>query len=352
MNNCRSTQTTKRTWIYYLAAILILAGAGAFFLHWQSSNHPYSILVDGKSAATVDSLDTAKRVLAAVRADAKDKTGSDSVRLSHQVTFKRSSDNASITDYPEAVKAIQEVASVESQMYAIIADGKAVTALPDRKSAEKTLELVKTFYEKSIKGKKGESSFKEEVHISRGYVPVEIARTTPEEAVRVLTAISEQPTIHIIERGDRAVHIARDNEVPMDILKQLNPEKNMDALTEGDQLIIKVGKRPITVVTKASLSRTTNVNPPSHEGRYSRIRTGKRVTTLIATYENGQVVSEDVLSQVTTWDRPKVSSDAYEGRRSYRRYRRSRRSSSTSSSNSQSSSTSNSVKPESSSTTE
>lgn len=315
MNNQSPSNTRKfKPSVYALLIILLIAVSGAIF--YLLTGGPYSVYVNGKSVVTVESRGTAKKVVTAVRAG-----GKGSCRFAQKVSIKRSPSAPEITGYQEAVKLLKNAVSLESEQYAVLVDDKPVVALPDREKADEALKLAKVFYEKSLDNINGDSVFKENVYVNRAFVPLEMVCSTPEEAVNVLTAETVPPTVHIIKRGDRAIHIARDYDISISTLKNLNPDINMEQLTEGEQLMISPGEKPLTVVTKAFVTKTISLDSPSDAHR-RRSGMGKRISKVMATYENGIPVDEEILSQVTTWDRQRVSDDGYH--RSRRRSRRSR----------------------------
>jgi LysM repeat protein len=220
-----------------------------------------------------------------------------------------------MTDMPEAVRALEKAAAVEGELHAITVDGKQWAAFSSEADAKRTLELVKEHYEKNIKGLQGNSTFKETVFVEKRYVDTAKFYDRPEDASIVLTSVSQPALMHTVERGDRAVKLAQQYGIPFNQFKKQNPGTNMHQLTEGDQLLIRGARRPITVVSKAVITKTVTVSPPSDARRYSGARTGKRVMRVLATYENGRQVSEEVISQITTWDRPAYSVERTTSRR-------------------------------------
>jgi len=217
------------------------------------------------------------------------------------VTFHRAKARTELSDLPEAVRALEAATTIEAQGWAVIVDDNPIVALPTKEDAEKTLEMVKSFYERKVKNLDGKPTFKENVFVDKRHVLIRDLRSAPEDAVSALTTTSEKPTVHAVKRGDRAVNIARHYGVSLAQLKSLNPGVDPDRLTEGDLLTIQLPKLPVTVICKSIVTETVNISPPS--GVRSG-RTGTRVTKVLVTYENGQRTSGEIVSQVTTWDKP------------------------------------------------
>lgn len=206
---------------------------------------------------------------------------------------------------PAATLESRTAAKTEIKSFVIVVDGDLIAALPSEKEAEKALELTKGIHERKIPNLHTPSAFKEQVLVQKRAVDVNKLFQSADEAARFLTTALEKPLIHIIQPGDRAVKIAQQYNISIDELGELNPGVNLDIITEGDRLIIRKAKFPVTLVSKARIIRTITVTSPPEARKHGISRTGKRTVTSLVTYENGEQVSEEVISQVTTWERPK-----------------------------------------------
>ncbi|HUV04139.1 MAG TPA: LysM domain-containing protein [Armatimonadota bacterium] len=304
MRNETPTHSRRRMWIERAVFAAILAGLGIWIAGSRLSGAPYTITVGGKPIATVESLRAAKAVLHGARLERASGVPADSVRFAQRVELRRAAKNAEFVDVPEAVGAVEKAAPVEVEAFAIVVDDRPAVALPKKEQAEQTLRLVKEHYRRNLGRLRIEPTFKEEVFVERRYVGVEKLCAAPEDAVRVLTSTAEKPVFHTVVAGDRAVNLAVQYGVPISEMKKLNQQMNLDELMEGDQLLVRKGKPPVTVVCKKWTTRTVAVTPPPEARRHVRAKTGKREMRILVTYENGELVSEDVISQVTTWETP------------------------------------------------
>ena len=293
-----------RRFMTSLFAFMAVAGVGVWITTSRLPGVPYTILVDGQPIVNVESRSAAKAVLSKVRLSRLDNLPNSSVRFSQNVALRRASKDATWTDVPEAVRALEKAVTVEAELFAITVNGKPVVALAGKDDAEEALRLVKRRYESKVKSLYEQSTFKEQVFIDKQYVELEKLRSSPEEAAEFLTSVAGKSTIHTMRLGDRAVKLAEQYGVSLSELKKLNPQLNLDKLVEGDQLLIRVAKPPVTVISKALIAKTITVNPPPEARRYARASIGKRRIRLLITYENGTPVNEEVLSQITTWERP------------------------------------------------
>ncbi len=321
MNASNGANRYKPTGFIVFAAII-----AAIILMVTSSTYrrPCTIHVGGQPVASVASNQAAMRVLSMARKNALGTCKNLNVRFDKPVTISPAPKNTGITPIPEALKAIEESADVEVQAYAVVADDAAVVALTSKADAEKSLDMLKKYYESKVKGKSS-TSFKGNVYVDCRYVPSDILRETAEDALAIMTSISKPAVYHVIQSGDRAVNLSAQYAISMQDMKKLNPEVNLEKLVEGTHLLIHHAQLPIVVVSKVETTKTTTVNAPAESVR-AGISTGKRTARLVVTYENGMPVSEEIVSQLTTWERPKTpqiqTDDGRYRDNSSRRYRR------------------------------
>ena len=278
---------------------------------------PTTITVSGKPLVTVESRNAAKAVISKVRLDESGDIPSKSVRFSKPVRYQKASDGAEIADTDEAVSALKTAVGVETELYCIMVDNKPLVGLESKEDTEKALELLKSRYEDKTGRKHTESTFKETVLIDHFYIDPHFYQSSPEKAVEAMTIITEKPVYHTVVPGDRTVKLAVRYGISLAELKSCNPQINIDYIVEGDRLLVKRPKLPITVVSKSLVHKTNHITSPPEMGRrYSR-RTGTREMEVMTTSENGEPVSEDIISQITTWENPDRDHDARPRSRHY-----------------------------------
>ncbi|MHB0912101.1 MAG: LysM peptidoglycan-binding domain-containing protein [Armatimonadota bacterium] len=271
--------------VLYVGIPLLAVAAVVFALQ---PKHPYTILVDGKPVATLASAREAESVLE----DARSAPGARS-RFADKVTIRQAK-GSEITDPPEAMRALLCATQVETELWTITVDGTPVAALASRGDAGRALKLVKEHYEKKIKSRKIDSEFKESVLVEDLFVPASLYCPTAGDAAKRLTSQAEPPVYHIIERGDRTIKLAARYGISLDELKGLNPGVNLMQIVEGNRLMVRRAKLPITVVSKAVTGKTVEIASPSG-------RKGSRKVTSLSTYENGRLANEEVVSAITVW---------------------------------------------------
>lgn len=298
-----SSRSAKRIWAERAVFAAIIVGVGIWTAISRVQSVPCTIVVDGKPVVSVESRGAAKTVLSHVRFQQMSGIPAGAVRFAQNVALRQAAKNAELVDLPEAARAVEKAVTVEAESFAITADGMPIVALASREDAEETLRLVKRHHERGMRNLCTESVFKESVLVEKRYVDVQKLYSSPEEAARFLTSITEKPTIHVVQQGDRAVNLAQQYGVAFTELKKLNPQLDLDRLVEGDRLLIRKAKEPVTVISKSLVTNTVTIVPPPEMLRHGRSRIGKRVTKTLTTFENGEPVSEEIISQVTTWEK-------------------------------------------------
>jgi LysM repeat protein len=304
MNTTASKVLGLYKWIIPLVTGIVVGAIGWFgILHLCKT--PYTILVDGKPVATVESFAAAKTVLKEARTRRIGNKAPGEVRFAVQVSLKKAKRDVSIVDIPEAVRAVETAAPVEVEGYAIVVDDEPILALQSEKQAQESLRLLKDYYSSKLPEIHVKPSFKEQVYIEKRFVDPAKLCTSPGEALDLMISETTKPVYYTIKAGDRAVKIAAEYGISLNELKAINPKVDLNRLVEGDRLMVRKGRKPITVVHKARIVQTVTVTPPPTAPYYLRNKTGKRTVTTIVTYENGEPVSQEIISQVTTWNRSK-----------------------------------------------
>jgi len=305
MGEQTSGRSGRRIWLERMVYGVVIVGIGIWIAASRLSDVPYTIVVDGKPVVTAESLSAAKQVLDKVRLERASGVSAGAIRFVQRVTLRRAAKDAELAEVPEAIAAVEKVVAVEAEAFAITADNTPVAALTSKKDAEETLRLVKRHHERRIRNLYTESTFAENVFIDKRYVEIEKLCSSPEEAAHVLTSTSEKPIIHTIQPGDRAVNLAQQYGVALSELQRLNANADLNQLTEGDQLLIRPAKSPVTVISKALVSKTITVTPPPEVRRRAGGRVGKGHIRTLVTYQNGEPVSEEIISQIITWESPR-----------------------------------------------
>ena len=283
----------------FLAAIALL---GMWIAYDNLLSVPHTVYVDGKPVVTLESRQDAKSVLDEVKSRQLSGKVIASPSFAQKVALRRAAKDAQIDPREDAVSALDGILVLKAQAYAIVVDDEPTIALSSEDDANQALELLKQRYSSRLKNLYAKPTFRESVVVDRRYLPVDSIMASPEKAAEHLTIVREKPIYHTLEQGDRAVYITAQYGTSLDELKALNPQMDVNRLTEGDRLLVRRPKAPVTVVTKALVTEITPVKSPA--GRRMSAKTGKRQTWAVVTYENGIEVRRDVPRVMTTWDKP------------------------------------------------
>ncbi len=316
MQETSSTKPPRTPWIERTVFLIVIAALGSWLAYTNLIGTPHTIVIDGKPSVTLETRPEARSVLEEVRSRQLGDRELESPAFAQRVSIRRASPGAAINVRQEAVSTLDQALVLKARGFAILVDDQVTIALGKEKEAAAALNLVKQRYAQRLKSLYSRPGFKEKVAIDARYLPVEKILAGPESAADYLTAVHEKPTYHTLKPGDRAVRLTAQYGISLDELKALNPGINMDRLVEGDRLMVRKPKQPITVVTKALVTKVTPVKAPAERGVPAR--TGKRQTWAVVTYENGREVSQDAIRVMTTWDKPAPrQSYSSSGRRSF-----------------------------------
>jgi len=289
-----------------ILAVVVLA-VGAWVLMNKLTAIPCAIVINGEPVVTVESVQRAKSVLGEVRKEKASGVPADSVRIDQDVTLRTLKKGIDMADFPEAVRKVADLVTVGADLYAVNVDGEAIVAFADKRDADESLDLTKKYYESKLPKYDFKSTFKESVFVEKRHVPLGKLRSNAKEGLDMLISTVEKPTVHTIKVGDRVIKLSAKYHVSMEDLKKMNRGVDLNRLHEGDSLVIKPARTPVTVVSKAIVDKTETVAPPTMERYYrQQMNTGKRQMQVLMTYENAVPVSEVTLSQITTWNRPKT----------------------------------------------
>src|SRR5579883_2111401 len=197
-----------------LAALLavILVGGAAYFFYRQRQIQAVSIVVNGRSITTVDNATEAKDLLHQVRENA----AGPAFTLSGQPLFKeeaelrRVSDTASLDTDDTARTKLAGALHVTVVADVILIGNKPFVALPDKDSAQATLDAVRRHYEEMPPNDPvvDKPTFQEKVEIDRRRVPVALTKPSADEAAPLLWTAPPAQT-YVVQPHETGWAIAR-----------------------------------------------------------------------------------------------------------------------------------------------
>jgi LysM repeat protein len=213
--------------------------------------------------------------------------------------------SVAITDQETAVEKLDAVWKLHADQALIYVDGEAVVALPTKEDAGAVLERVKADLSTEVGELQVAPEFKQKVEI-RVEPTTEDISADVETAVALLEGKDSDGTgVHRVEAGQNAWSIARQHELSLEELKQLNPDARLNRLRIGQELNVAGITEPLVTVTAEGKSSVEELisyrtelrsSPNLYLGKRLQLRAGKpgraRVTYRVRC-ENGKVVERE-----------------------------------------------------------
>ncbi|GBC97878.1 hypothetical protein HRbin17_00373 [bacterium HR17] len=235
----------ERAIYWLLIAVLTI------LLLWQwRTNLPTAIFVNGEPVAWLASECLAQAAVRLALAQLQRKHGRDVTFAETVVTGKLPlRPTAQILAPAEAAELLLRRVRPARVAWVIFVDGRPTLALPSKRDAEQALELVKAALTPRNLPLLRPPRFRERVTVRRSPIAPDLVVPDPEKAARRLVQGSEPPVYHTVRAGEFASHIARRYGVTLEELHRLNPDRDLNRIRIGDQLLVKVGKPLVTVIS-------------------------------------------------------------------------------------------------------
>ncbi|MGV3724955.1 MAG: G5 domain-containing protein [Actinomycetota bacterium] len=292
----------RGVFIVTLVAILAAWGYPTFF------PGVWAIYVQGRPLVAMRDRQEVSAVLDRVKRQYGDNPSG--ARFAKEVRLGRADPaSVAITDQETAVEKLDAVWKLHADQALIYVDDAAVVALPSKEDASAVLERVKADLTTEVGELQVAPEFKQKVE-------VRVEPTTEDISADVETAVallegkdSDGSGVHRVESGQNAWSIARQHELSLAELKQLNPAARLDRLQVGQELKVAGMTEPLVTVTAEGRSSVEELIGYRTELRSSHnlylgkrilLRAGKpgraRVTYRVRC-ENGKVVEREELER-------------------------------------------------------
>jgi LysM repeat protein len=214
-----------------------------------------------------------------------------------------------ITDAQTASEKLDAAWKQHADQAILYVDGNAVVSLPSEKEATQALERVKADLSGGLENLTAAPTFKEKVEVRLEPTTEDIS-ADEETAVALLEGKEvEGDGSHHVASGQNAWAIARQHQLSLQELKQLNPGANLQRLRVGQQLKVNGAAQPLlTVIVEGSKTEEVPVPfetrmrsaPGMYLGKTLQVQAGQpgkaRVTAHLRC-ENGKVVERTVLER-------------------------------------------------------
>ena len=214
-----------------------------------------------------------------------------------------------ITDAQTASEKLDAVWKQHADQAVIYIDGNAAVSLATQEEAARVLEQVKADLSGGLADLSAAPEFKEKVEVRLEPTTEDIS-ADEETAVALLEGKeTEEESSHVVESGQSAWSIARQHQLSLDELKQLNPSASLHRLRVGQKLTVAGVAEPlVTVVSEGKKTEETPVafetelrsSPGMYLGKTIQVQAGQpgraRVTARVQC-ENGKVVERTELER-------------------------------------------------------
>jgi LysM repeat protein len=267
-----------------LLALVIVAGAG-YMVYRQHQVQPVQILVDRQPVATVENLADARALLRSVQdQDAGTAYISSGDPLFKQtVQLVRVPASTPLDSDDTAKNKLASALRVTVLADLITIDGKPFVALPDKETAQATLDSVRNHYADMPPNDPlvEKPSFQEHVEIDRERVSSSLIKQTPGQAAPLLWTPPQAKT-YAVQLHETGWSIARKFHMAFADFLRANSGRDINHLAPGDTVAVSQTYPALTVIVKKRSQEQEQIIPgaPADVG-------GLRQITLVTTYING-----------------------------------------------------------------
>lgn len=295
-------------------ALSILAG-GFFYMAFQ----PVMLLADGQEIGLVPGEKAVAKALETARQELSQEIGMEVDVATSQLSFvKEKSGTGEIIKEEQLVAVLKQQLRWPINTWAIAINGEQKVFLASEAEAKEALEAVKAAYIAEGNGAskdQGQGTVQIETLEFQGEVAVVPAKTTAgglltkDEAVQAMLTGMEKIVQHEVAEGESLWTIARDHDLTVAQLKEMNPSLKGELLQIGQRLNLKKAEPLVNVVAVMTTTVEEKIpHPVEYEnddslwkGQQKVKKSGsdglKRVTYRI-TKTNDQVVEKQTLEEL------------------------------------------------------
>lgn len=301
LDNLRQKKQFKPLCIGLVAAVLMTT-----IWVWGIKTPAYAVYIDGKETFTVKSKSEVEAKLQELQKQ-EEKSSQVEMALGSKVEFKRVlASRGDLLAEEDLLRELKGNLQFQTAAVAIVADGKRITCLKEKKDAEALLAQLKKEYGTPGEGEKLlEVSFAEKVELKEVKVTAKDI-TTAKQAYDLITTGTPNPEKYAVQDGDCLWLIARRNDMYVDDIVKAN-HLETEKLSLGQELILVKSKPCISVMAKVEgektevIPYTTKVITDSNATSSIRVtqagKDGEKHIAYIATRTNGTVTKQEVTKE-------------------------------------------------------
>lgn len=267
-----------------LLAVLLIGGA-AYFFYRTRQVQPVAILVGGRQITTVENLAEARQLLRTVRNDAAGPVYMESGEPLYKevAELQRMPDSSSLDTDDTARAKLAAALHVTVVADVIFVNHKPLVALPDKDTAQATLDAVRKHYSDMPPNDPlvDKPTFQEKVDIERQRVSTKLAKPSADEAAPLLWTAPPAQT-YTVQSHETGWSIARKFHMQFADFLRANSGRDINRLAPGDSVNVSKTYPPLTVIVRKQTEKNEAILPGASESS-----AGLRRLTLIKTYING-----------------------------------------------------------------
>lgn len=267
-----------------LLALALVCVAGYFFYR-QHQIQPVEILVAGHSAATVENLPEARALLRTVMDQAAGPAYAQAgdPRFKETVQLVRVPASTPLDSDDTAKDKLASVLQVTVEADVIKINGKPFVALPDKDTAQATLDTVRKHYSDMPPNDPlvGKPSFQENVEIERERVKSTLTKQSPDQAAPLLWTPPPAKT-YTVQPHETGWSIARKFHMAFGDFLRANSGRDINHLAPGDTVAVSQTYPALTVIVKKQSEKEEPIIPGAPASS-----AGLRQITVVTTYING-----------------------------------------------------------------
>ena len=235
-----------------ILGVCIIGGSSFSFIQ----NRPAFLLADGQQLALVAGKSQVNKALEMAREELTAELGAVILGTSSELSW-RSKGKSTVQPLKdeELVSILKERLAWVTNTWAIQIDEEPVLSLASEGEAQEVLESLQTFYfpQDSTQLKIEKSEFQEEVKIVLVQGLTQQLKTK-NEAIEILTKGREKKAEHLVKKGESLWTIARDHDLTVAELREMNSSLKGTYLQPGDLLSLKKMEPLVTVVSTATFT--------------------------------------------------------------------------------------------------
>ena len=283
----RDPTTGQLRFFQVLAGMLALAlvAGGSYVAYRQHQIQPVEIVVDGHAVATVENLIDARALVRSVRdLDAGPnflQAGDPRFRETAQLVRVPASTPLDSDETAKDKLASALEVTVEADVIKI--DGKPFVALPDKDTAQATLDAVRQHYADMPPNDPlvEKPSFREDVEIERERVSTTLTKQSPDQAAPLLWTPPPAKT-YAVQLHETGWSIARKFHMVFADFLRANSGRDINHLAPGDTVAVSQTYPALTVLVKKRSQKQEQIVPGAPAAS-----AGLRQITIVTTYING-----------------------------------------------------------------